>query len=86
MSLSTWYEVCVSIDGKVVEDSSVRGNLEGAKREIQRFRAMYPDADSIFVRQYPKKAPANRRCRVLHTLTVHKGSTAQERRARGGSL
>ena len=81
MNMATWYEVCVNItSGEGIQDSSAVGTLEQAKRAIERFRAMYPKAHTIFVRQHPRNAKPQRPYRVLHTLTVRDGMTVNERR------
>ncbi len=74
MAAHTWYEICV--DSSV---QSVRGSLDGARGEINRLRLLHPTADLIFVRHY---SGGKGKFRVLHYLTVSKGSTADERRQR----
>ena len=83
MTPHLWYVVEVTAaDGKQL-DNSMCGSLEIARRAVARFRALYPDAEWITVNRQKRGTGWQGRDRVtaLHAMTVHRGTTAQERRA-----
>lgn len=75
-SAMKWYEVAVTDHNGTQIDNSACGTLEVAKRAVTRFRALYPSVQWITVNRKNRG-----RVTSLHTLTVHNGTTASERRA-----
>lgn len=59
-----WYEICVEWGG-VVREVEVRGNQEGAVRQIEELRKRWPLAERIFVRRHRMGG----KFIVLHKLT-----------------
>ena len=67
--MSAWYETCVVVAGQV-RDVIVRGNRQGAVRQIEELKSRWPEAEMVFVRQHGHKSPTgNPTFRVLHKLT-----------------
>ncbi len=82
MSAHTWYEACVTLTPKgEVTDSSPRTTMDSVRAAVAHFRELYPQAALIFVRMHFHKKG---KCatKILHTLTVNNGMTAEERRKR----
>lgn len=70
-----WYVVAVvGADGAEL-DNSMCGNLEMARRAVARFRILYSQAEWITTNRRKQG-----RITALVSMTVHKGTTAQERR------
>jgi hypothetical protein len=70
-----WYEVAVTDAAGRELDNSMCPSIEGARRAVARFRALYPSVRWITVNR--KKAG---RVTALVSMAVHNGTTAQERR------
>lgn len=82
MSAHSWYDVNVTHEAKgPIAESAVACTLDSAKSRVADFRKLYPTAALIFVRLHFHKAgrPA---VKILHSLTVSNGMTADERRKR----
>lgn len=75
MAAHIWYEVAVTAEDGRELDNSPCGNLEGARRAVARLRALYPSAEWIITRRHNRE-----RVTALIAMTVHKGTTAAERR------
>ncbi len=73
--MSIFYRVEVTDQSGVQLDWMDYASLESAKRGIAAFRLEYPDAQWITTNR--RKAG---RITSMHTLTVHNGTTAHERR------